>query len=201
MNFIFFALAHFFAVLSPGPTLIGMVNVATNSSFKNGAYFVLGVGVGNFILSTLAVFGLSEIIFKFKMFSIIFYICSGSYLFYIGVHLLKKHKNAEAIKINPKKAFITGLITESSNPKAVFFTASIVAIFITPESTNLMKYFAIAWLVLVGIFYEFIIVWLCSIYKTKILKYLKYLNKIFGTLLIAFSLRLLFWAFEIIRLT
>ena len=199
MSFLLFAVGHFLAVIFPGQTFIGMVNLAIKQNFKSTIPFVIGVGVGNLIFVCIAVFGLSEIIFKYKSVSLLFYLVSAMYLMYFGFKLLNEKQKNQPIEIKPKKAFLTGMLIEVSNPKSIFFAASLVAIVIKPSSTMLLKYFIVLWLFAVSMIYELLIIWIFSIYRLKLMKYLRILNKIFSVLLFIFALKLLLLGINLIQ--
>lgn len=199
MSFLLFALGHFLAVIFPGQTFIGMVNLAIKQDFKSTIPFVVGVGIGNLIFVIIAVFGLSEFIFKYKSASFLFYSASAMYLTYFGFKLLNEKRKNQAITIKPKKAFLTGMLVEVSNPKSIFFSASLVAIVIKPESTMMLKNFIVLWLFAVSMIYELLIIWIFSIYRFKLMKYLVILNKIFSVLLFVFAAKLLLLGINILN--
>jgi threonine/homoserine/homoserine lactone efflux protein len=198
MNFLFFAIGHFFAVLSPGQTFLGMANMAIKSGFKASLPFVFGISVGNLIFSSIAVFGLSEIIFKNPVFSVLFYFFSGLYLAYFAFKLMVEKSEGKARQINVKKAFFTGLFIEVSNPKSVFFTASLVAIVISPESSLLMQFFVIFWLVFVSLIYEILIILLFATFRNKLMKHLKHINRFFAFFLALFGMKLIISGIQVV---
>lgn len=190
MNFIFFAILHLFAILSPGPTLIGLTTFALNNRLKKTISFLLGISLGNLIFSSISVFGISELIFKIKILEIAFYFCSGIYLMIFGYKIFVAKSSIDGVTINSGKSFLMGFGIEISNPKSIFFTTSLVAIFITSESSIFIKLFCIFWLVCVSFIYEICIVLLFMKLKNIILKKIEIFNKIFGILLIIFGSRL-----------
>ena len=198
MSFLLFALAHLLAVLSPGQTFLGMTNLAIKNGFWGAIPFTFGVFVGNLVFAIIAVFGLSEVIFKDATFSMFFYIGSGCYLLYFSFKLLVEEPVNRGIRINSRKVFLTGLLVEISNPKSIFFTASLTGMLITPESTMFLKIFVIFWLTIVSLFYEILIIWLFSLFRHKLLKYLKHLNRVFSVILFIFGARLIMLGVNII---
>lgn len=193
MDFALFALLHLFIVLSPGPTLIGMITFAVNFGFKKTFPFVFGVALGNLIITAITVLGLSELIFKVQILKIIFYIGGGMFLIYFGINIAKKKDLKGDFKINAMKVFKTGFIIEVSNPKSILLTASLFAIFIKPESAMHLKIFASLWYIFASILYEAVIIFFCSFFKSKISKYMFYFNLIFGVLLVIFGSRFIYF--------
>ena len=195
MDFAIFALLHLFAVLSPGPTLIGLVSFAVNNGFKKTIPFLIGISVGNLIFVVISVFGLSEFIFKIKPLEIGFYFFSGVYLMYFGYKTFLKSGIAQGIEIKAKKSFLMGFGIEISNPKSIMFTTSLVALVLTSGSSFFLKIFIILWLSVISLFYEVLIIMAFIKLKDSILKRIGFFNKIFGTLLIFFGLRLAYLGF------
>ena len=197
MDFIIFAIAHILAVLSPGPVFIGLTNLALESGFKKAVLFALGIALGNIIFSLIAIFGLSKFIFEVKEVTIGFYLFGGVFLIIFGIKLFfKKKRDSSALKIDSTKTFFTGLLIELSNPKSLFFTVNLIALFVKPESSPTLKAFTVFWLVVVSFLYEIMIAWLFSIHREKVLKWLLLLNKIFSFLLIGFGIRLIFFGMQ-----
>jgi threonine/homoserine/homoserine lactone efflux protein len=168
-----------------------MANLSIKNGFLGSIPFIFGVFLGNLIFVIIAVFGISEIIFKNLTFSTIFYVLSGAYLLYFSFDLLIGSIPIKPIDIKRSKVFFQGLFVELSNPKSVFFTASLVGMIITPESTMSLKLFVIFWLSVVSLIYEIFIIWLFSIFRSKINKYLKILNKVFCVILFIFGAKLI----------
>jgi threonine/homoserine/homoserine lactone efflux protein len=203
MNFFIFAMGHLLAVLSPGQTFIGMTNFAIKYGFKQTSPFVFGTALANIIVCSIVVFGLSQIIFKSLIFSILFYMCGGGYLMYFSFKIFfdkaKQHKQDD-FRINKKKVFLTGFFIDLLNPKNFLFTASLVAIVIKPESSLIFKCFVIVWLIALSVVYELLIIWFFSMYRLKILNILKAVNKIFGLILFVFGFKLIFEGIVIIKI-
>ncbi len=203
MNFFIFAMGHLLAVLSPGQTFIGMTNFAIKYGFRQTLPFVFGTGVANIIISSVVIFGLSQIIFKSLVFSVLFYVCGGGYLMYFSFKIFfdkAKQYKQDDFRINKKKVFLTGFFIDLLNPKNLLFTASLVAIVIKPESSLMLKCFTIIWLVVFGIIYELLIIWVFSTYRLKILNIFKAVNKIFGLILFVFGSKLIFEGIIIIKI-
>lgn len=195
MDFALFVILHLMAILSPGPTLVGMMTFSLNNGFKKTLPFVLGIALGNLLFSLIAILGLSEMIFKNVALKASFYLIGGGFLIFFGLKLLRKSKPEKQITIDKNTAFFTGFMIEILNPKSILFTASLFALFIKPESILFLKVLAVFWVVVVGFAYECLIVFLFSTFKKSILKIMSYLNNIFAILLVFFGSRFMFWGF------
>lgn len=195
MSFLLFFIAHLLAVIFPGQTFIGMTNLSIKHGFTATLPFLFGIAIGNFIFASIAIFGLTEVIFKYKIISIAFYLGSASYLIYFGSKLLIEKPTNQGIKIKTRKAFLSGLFIELSNPKSIFFTISLVSIILKPESSLIFKLLILAWVCFVSLLYELLIVLLFSIFRGTLLKYLRTLNTIFAFIIFLFSFNLIYIAF------
>ena len=199
MNFVTLILVHLFAVFSPGQTLISLINYALKGGARAAFQFLLGTIVINILFLWIAIFGLSEVIFKNKTFTFIFYILSALYLFYFSIKLfLEKPSDVIEANLPSHKTFLSGILIEVSNPKSVFFAAALTSIIITPESSIFFRYFIIFFLVSISIIYQSIIIFSILKFRSKLLSKLKIINKIFAVSLIIFAIRLILFGFNII---
>lgn len=190
MDFIIFVLLHFLVVLSPGPSFIGMTNFALNYGFKKTLPYILGLGLGNIIISSVAVFGILKFIFSSLLFNGIFYMAGGIFLIFFAIKTFKS-KNTDAADIKQGFAFWTGFGVEILNPKSVLFTASLFAIVIKPETHMLFKGFILIWFIIFSAIYELSIIWAVMKFRSGITQYAKYINIIFSALLILFGIKFL----------
>jgi threonine/homoserine/homoserine lactone efflux protein len=190
MSFFIFAVAHLLAVLSPGPTILGMTNFTLNNGFRNALQFVIGTALANIIIAFVAVFGVSAIL-QNNVFNGIFHLFSGGYLMYFSFQLFYDKTTKQGLQINKNKVFWTGFIIRVLNPKSLLFAISLVAIVITPQSSLMFKYFIAFWFVFITAFYGIIVIWFVDLFRIKVNNALKILNKIFAVILFLFGWKLI----------
>ena len=77
-------IAHFVAVVSPGPDTAIILREVSKNGFASGFLCSIGIGLGVTIHSILAVYGISLILFSISTLSIIISMIGGSYLLYLG---------------------------------------------------------------------------------------------------------------------
>jgi len=186
--------------ITPGNDTIFIISRSMAQGKKAGFMSVLGIATGSLIHTTLAAFGLSMIIAKsILIFSIIKY-AGAAYLLYIGYQMLtdKTCLNTEALysekKINLRKIYRDGVITNVLNPKVALFFISFLPQFINPNVTNTVLPFlklgitftitGTIWCLILANFASFIF---SKLKHNKMLS--NYINKMCGAVLIALGIK------------
>ncbi len=128
-NYIGFLIAGIILNLTPGSDTMYILTRSIAQGKKAGYYSVYGIVTGGLIHTMFASFGLSIILAKSALaFSIVKY-CGVTYLIYLGIKMVKdksnsfeSNKNIE--KLDLKKIYKQGVLTNILNPKvALFFLA------------------------------------------------------------------------------
>ena len=128
-EFLTIAIAHLFAVASPGPDFAVVTRQCILAGTKVGIWTSLGVGFGILLHVTYCIFGvallISQSLFLFNAIKFI----AGAYLIYLGVQAVRAFlasaasSNLEQMtsKRSIREAFILGFLTNGLNPKATLF--------------------------------------------------------------------------------
>jgi threonine/homoserine/homoserine lactone efflux protein len=142
INFETFILAGILLNLTPGNDTIFILSRSMAQGRQAGIMSVLGIATGSIIHTTLAAFGLSIIIANSIIaFNIIKY-AGAVYLVYIGYKMLTDQSQLDTEtsltekKINLKKIYRDGVITNVLNPKVALFFIAFLPQFIEPTFTN-----------------------------------------------------------------
>ena len=98
--FIWSAIAHLFAVVSPGPDTALIVRQVARRGRLSGYYAGFGIGIGVFIHSVLASSGISLIVLSNINLKFIISLLGGLYLIYIGILSFLPRKNNDCNKID-----------------------------------------------------------------------------------------------------
>lgn len=191
---------HFLALISPGPDFVMVLKNSVQYSRKIGIFTSIGISLGIFVHLFYCITGLALILstndFILNLFKLL---CSG-YLIYIGIKSFQTNTLPQKfIKNNTKeitiyKAIQIGFLTNVLNPKVSFFFLSLFSLVIVP---NDLPTYILVILIIIIIVSTFIWFSLTAIFLTQrginffLFKYLKYLNKIFGCILISIALRIL----------
>ena len=168
-EFLTIAVAHMFAVASPGPDFAVVLRQCIQSGTRAGLWTSLGIGSGIFLHVSYCILGVALLLSQSpSLFNFMKYI-AAVYLFYLGAQSIRESlkpyaDNHYSIELKtsfwPKKAFILGFLTNGLNPKATLFFLALFAVVISPETPALIQilygiYLAIAtfiWFALLSTF-------------------------------------------------
>jgi len=134
----------FIGAMSPGPSFFIVAQNALSKSRAHGVATALGTGLGVAIFAVLASFGVTALLQNVPSAYLAFKLLGGAYLLYLAYKIwggasqplemaadtgdqLVKQKGGLA------KAFLTGLVTQTSNPKTALVIAGIFAAFVPAE--------------------------------------------------------------------
>lgn len=201
-QFIIIALAHFFAVMSPGPDFA----LISRQSFLYGRrisiYTSVGIALGIMIHVSYCILGMTIFISKHDWLFLIFKFLCASYLLYLGAYSLlysdnkpiddNKFTSKEKINsLDPLVALKQGFITNVFNIKATFFFLSLYA-YIEPNTPKILQILYGLWMsIITGIWFIILsCVLTSSIIKKVPDKYNMYINRIMGVVLIYIAINI-----------
>ncbi|MBD57775.1 MAG: lysine transporter LysE [Pseudoalteromonas sp.] len=159
-EFLLIAIAHFFAVASPGPDFAIVLKQSIQQGRKNALWTSAGVGAAILLHIAYCVLGVALILSQSPSLFMALKYVAGAYLAYLGVQALRSAKTSDSkqqplAQAEPEsvyKAFRRGFFTNALNPKATLFFMSLFTLVISPETPVLVQagyglYMAIAtWL-------------------------------------------------------
>lgn len=131
--------------MSPGPSFFVVAQNALSKSRAHGIATAFGTGLGVALFAVLASFGVTALLQNVPSAYLIFKLMGGGYLLYLaykiwsGAHqpleMAATHsgENAHLQLESLTKAFLTGFVTQTSNPKTALVIAGIFAAFVPPE--------------------------------------------------------------------
>ena len=155
--FIWSAIAHLLAVVSPGPDTALIIRQVARGGKLSGYYAAVGIGVGVFIHSVLASSGISLLVLSNANLKFIISLLGGLYLIYIGILSFIPNKNVkdgQNIYEYNTSSFFKGLLTNLLNIKAFIFFISLFTI-ITDSLSGI-------WLFLYPLYFSIMtMVWFC----------------------------------------
>jgi threonine/homoserine/homoserine lactone efflux protein len=116
--------------VSPGPSFILVARTSVSFSRSAGLAAALGMGVGGATYATAALVGLNSIFTAVPQVYMAFKIAGGLYLAILGLRIWRNSSKpfdstVTSDKENSKNAFLLGLGTQLSNPKAAVVYASV----------------------------------------------------------------------------
>lgn len=192
------------ALASPGPDFFMISSVSLSRGRWAGVQASAGIALGNFIWAALCTFGLGLVFAKMHGLMVVIRVCGGAYLVYLAYQLWKGSFKAEATTdddtaVNTvaedrrRHPFVTGLLTNATNPKALAFFTSIFA-FALPKDASLgtqgamlfmIAFMSILWFALVSYFLS-----TASVRKSYT-RWSRWIDRFAGTFLGFFGARLL----------
>ncbi|MDA7742153.1 LysE family translocator [Francisellaceae bacterium] len=190
------------AISTPGPDFLLVVRSTLKHGRKTGYLFALGISSGIVIYSSVVVFGLGYIGKDSAHILKIIGLIGGFFLLYMSYKCFtsKTHLTAtdlsEGEACNKKKAWLTGFITNITNPKVMVYFLSIMPIFI--QRYDSFGYHLGIVLIIVFINVSWFMGMATIIGLTPVrnffIRYSHTLEKVFGTILILFAI-ILFCSF------
>lgn len=150
LEFVTIALAHFFAVASPGPDFAIVMKHSIDYGKRAALITSLGVGSAIFIHVGYALLGIGLIISTTPWLYDLLIVGASSFLLYIGYHSVQsQQKQAQAETddhnnertISGKKAFYLGFLTNGLNPKATLFFLSLFTVVVSAQTPMVVKGF------------------------------------------------------------
>lgn len=132
--FLALALAHFVALLSPGPDFFLLVGYAARYRVRGSAGLCLGIAAGNALYILLVIIGWSALRQFTWLFTLI-ELCGALYLLWIGSQLVRSRPQALTLNETQqrfpslRKQILLGLGSALLNPKnALFYLALMTAL-------------------------------------------------------------------------
>lgn len=134
------------AVITPGPDFLTTMHVSASSSRRAGVAVALGVGLGTIIWSLTAIVGVTALFTSFGWLYRTMQLGGALFLILMGTKMVRGALKAPAVAprtdhdirlegMSVQRAFMRGLITDLSNPKAALFFSSLFAVAIPPGSS------------------------------------------------------------------
>lgn len=140
--FLALALAHFVALLSPGPDFFLLVGYAARYRLRGSAGLCVGIAAGNALYIVLVIIGWSALRQFAWLFTLI-ELCGALYLLWIGSHLVRSQPQAmrlhETHQRCPslRKQILLGLGSALLNPKNALFYLALMTALLGPDVTLL----------------------------------------------------------------
>lgn len=128
-----FLMATIGMILLPGPNSLFVLATSAQYGVLKGYYAACGVFLGDTILMTFSIVGMSSVLKTFPMLFMLIKCIGALYLFYLGIGMLsvawqkvKLNKSIETnrdIKVKPsvRNPFRKALLLSLSNPKSILF--------------------------------------------------------------------------------
>jgi len=189
--------AHFFALISPGPDFLLIVKSAVRNRKSRAVGVAFGIALANGIYIFLCIVGVGSILATSLVVMTVLKILGGLFLIYVAYHALKSRKSDYAFinKEDPssktvkeksfEREFITGFLSGISNPKNIIFYLSLFSVVLTNEVGLVFKISLGIWMTSVVFLWDTFIIFVLSQKSVKAIfgRVAFYIDKIAGTIL------------------
>lgn len=192
--FITVVVAHFLALLSPGPDFVIIVKSAVRHGKKSMGVAV-GIALANAVYIALCLIGVGSILASSVILLIIMKILGGLFLIYLAIQALRAKKSdyqALTLEINKSnvqttwiKEFITGFMSGILNPKNLLFYLSLFTVVLTKDVSMTFKVGLGIWMTAVVLLWDICIINILSVPKVRkqFFKLSYYIDKVTGAIL------------------
>ncbi|WP_285131277.1 LysE family translocator [Leclercia adecarboxylata] len=161
--FLALALAHFVALLSPGPDFFLLMGFAARHRLRGSAGLCVGIAAGNGLYILLVILGSSAL----RQFTLLFSaieLLGALYLLWIGWHLVQSRArtlaldNAEPERPAWRRQLLLGLGSAVLNPKNALFYLALMTALLGPNVTLLQQSISGIWMITVVLVWDLAVV-------------------------------------------
>jgi threonine/homoserine/homoserine lactone efflux protein len=203
MEFIFLAIAHFIALISPGPDFFLIVQVSIRMPLRYALAVCCGITVANAIYLMFAVLGL-EIIKDVEWLMTSMKYLGAGYLIYLGYLLLSSSKKSDQSgdgggssfiqEQNLGKQFLLGFMSGILNPKNAIFYLSLFTVIVSEQTGVVSRTLYALWMTSVVFLWDALVATILC--RDQLKQYLGrgvfYVEKVSGVMLFVFGILLPF---------
>ena len=188
------ALAHFVALLSPGPDFFLLVGYAARYRMRGSAGLCVGIAFGNGLYVLLAIIGWG-ILRQLPLLFTVIELLGALYLLWIGSLLIRSRPQtltgADARSTCPGfgKQLLLGLGSSLLNPKNALFYLALMTALLGPSVTLLQQTMSGIWMTSVVLFWDLLIVMFIGLpqIQRRLTRGILWVERIAGGVLIIFG--------------
>lgn len=191
------ALAHFLALLSPGPDFVLVVKSAVKNNGKNAVGIALGIASANAVYIGLCLMGVGAILAASVPVMIALKIIGGLFLMYLAIQAFRAKKSSYnslgvsndlpsgSNKTTFFKEFFIGFMSGILNPKNLLFYLSLFTVVLTNEVGFSFKLVLAIWMTTVVFLWDVAVIFFLSRGKvrSKFTRVAYYVDKVTGAIL------------------
>lgn len=188
------ALAHFVALLSPGPDFFLLVGYAVRYRMRGSVGLCVGIASGNGLYILLAIVGWGLLRQLPLLFTVI-ELLGALYLLWIGSLLIRSRpqaltgENTQATCPGFGKQLLLGLASSLLNPKNALFYLALMTALLGPSVTLLQQSMSGIWMTSVVLLWDLLIVMFIGLpqIQRRLTKGILWIERIAGGVLIVFG--------------
>jgi len=190
--------AILFGAMSPGVSFLLVARTAMSSSRRVALSVAAGLGLGALIFAVIALAGLHTLLTLVPSLYTALKVAGGCYLLWLALKILRRPSNrviaSTAIdEVSASKAFLTGVLTQISNPHTALVFASIFSAALSKNIQPAMYIILPLMAFVIDVLWYAIVACLLSSDGPRLayIKYRKFIDKLSGGVMAFLGLRLL----------
>ncbi|WP_312069452.1 LysE family translocator [Lelliottia nimipressuralis] len=190
--------AILFGAMSPGVSFLLVARTAMSSSRRVALAVAAGLGFGALIFAVIALAGLHTLLTLVPSLYTGLKVAGGCYLLWLALKILRRPSNrvidSTAIdEVSASKAFLTGVLTQISNPHTALVFASIFSAALSKNIQPAMYIILPLMAFIIDVLWYAIVACLLSSDGPRLayIKYRKFIDKLSGGVMAFLGLRLL----------
>lgn len=192
--FLALALAHFVALLSPGPDFFLLMGFAARHRLRGSAGLCVGIALGNGLYILLVILGWSALR-RFTLLFNVIELLGALYLLWIGWHLIRSRArtlaldNAQTERPGLCRQLLLGLGSAVLNPKNALFYLALMTALLGPNVTLLQQSVSGIWMVTVVLVWDLAVVSVIALpaIQRRLSDHIWKIERAAGVVLIAFG--------------
>ncbi|CAM7900564.1 threonine/homoserine/homoserine lactone efflux protein [Lelliottia sp. 489] len=190
--------AILFGAMSPGVSFLLVARTAMSSSRRVALSVAAGLGFGALIFAVIALAGLHTLLTLVPSLYTALKVAGGCYLLWLALKILRRPSNrvidsAAIDEVSASKAFLTGVLTQISNPHTALVFASIFSAALSKNIQPAMYIILPLMAFVIDVLWYAIVACLLSSDGPRLayIKYRKFIDKLSGGVMAFLGLRLL----------
>lgn len=190
--------AILFGAMSPGVSFLLVARTAMSSSRRVALSVAAGLGFGALIFAVIALAGLHTLLTLVPSLYTGLKVAGGCYLLWLALKILRRPSNrvidsAAIDEVSVSKAFLTGVLTQISNPHTALVFASIFSAALSKNIQPAMYIILPSMAFVIDVLWYAIVACLLSSDGPRLayIKYRKFIDKLSGGVMAFLGLRLL----------
>ncbi|MDG1026848.1 MAG: LysE family transporter [Gammaproteobacteria bacterium] len=148
-EFLTIAVAHLFAVASPGPDFAVVLRQSVLGGSRTGIWTSFGVCSAILVHVAYCLLGVALLLAQSPSLFNTMKLIAAAYLFFLGVQSIRASlglpragaSSPEAVILSPRRAFALGFLTNGLNPKATLFFLALFTVVIDPNTPLTIQLF------------------------------------------------------------
>ena len=164
-TFVTIWILHVAAMMSPGPNVLLVSQLAASDRARSAVFAALGVTFGATLWATCAVLGVHVVFVAFPGLRLALQVAGGVYLLYVAIRLWRSGGAApvgRASSVSAWAAFRRGFLTNITNPKVALFFGSIFATSFPAAPSPILQASAVAMVALNALCWHTLLAYLFS---------------------------------------